>query len=61
LPAQPLTGSSGGAAPFLYCGEREFLGRDGDHPITVHWKLKGPVPERWRGVLDVPTTPAAGP
>ena len=51
----------GRAAPFLYCGECEFLRWDGDRPITVHWKLKSPVPERWRSVLDVPTAPAPGP
>jgi hypothetical protein len=50
----------GRAAPFLYCGECEFLAWEGDRPITVRWKLKSPVPERWRGVLDVPTSPASG-
>jgi superfamily II DNA or RNA helicase len=50
----------GRAAPFLYCGECEFLSWDGDRPITVHWKLKTPVPERWRGVLDVPSSPVSG-
>lgn len=38
----------GRAAPFLYCGECEFLGWNGDRPITVRWKLKSPVPERWQ-------------
>jgi hypothetical protein len=47
----------GRAAAFLYCGECEFLGWEGDRPITVTWKLKSPVPERWRGVLGVPTLP----
>jgi superfamily II DNA or RNA helicase len=51
----------GRAAPFFYCGECEFLGWDGDRPITIRWKLKSPVPERWRGVLDVPTPPAIRP
>jgi len=50
----------GRAAPFLYCGECEFLGWDGDRPITIRWKLRNPVPERWRGVLDVPRPPAPG-
>ena len=53
--------AEGRAAPFLYCGECEFLGWEGDRPITVRWKLKSPVPERWRDVLDVPTSPAIGP
>ncbi|OGL19732.1 MAG: hypothetical protein A3K12_05815 [Candidatus Rokubacteria bacterium RIFCSPLOWO2_12_FULL_71_19] len=51
----------GRAAPFLYCGECEFVGWDGDRPITVHWKLKSPVPDRWRSVLGVPNPPAPGP
>jgi superfamily II DNA or RNA helicase len=51
----------GRAAPFLYCGECEFLGWDGDRPITIRWKLKSPVPERWRDVLEVPASPAPGP
>ncbi len=51
----------GRAAPFFYCGECEFLRWSGDRPITVHWKLKSPVPERWRSVLGVPTRAAAGP
>ncbi len=48
----------GRAAPFLYCGECEFLSWDGDRPITVHWQLKTPVPERWRSALDVPASAA---
>ena len=44
----------GRAAPFLYCGECEFLDWAGDRPITVRWKLRSPVPERWRGMLGVP-------
>ncbi len=48
----------GRAAPFLYCGECEFLSWAGDRPITVRWTLKTPVPDRWRVVLDVPTSPA---
>jgi hypothetical protein len=46
----------GRAAPFLYCGECEFLRWEGDRPITVQWKLKNPVPERWRTALDVPAS-----
>jgi superfamily II DNA or RNA helicase/diadenosine tetraphosphate (Ap4A) HIT family hydrolase/HKD family nuclease len=51
----------GRAAPFLYCGECDFLGWDGDRPITMHWRLKSLVPERWWRVLDVPTSLASGP
>jgi superfamily II DNA or RNA helicase len=49
----------GRAAPFLYCGECEFLNWEGDRPITVQWRLKEPLPERWRTVLGAPT-PAQG-
>lgn len=52
--------ADGRAAPFLYCGECEFLSWDGDRPITVHWRLRSPVPERWRTVLGVPTPPPTG-
>jgi superfamily II DNA or RNA helicase/HKD family nuclease/diadenosine tetraphosphate (Ap4A) HIT family hydrolase len=51
----------GRAAPFLYCGECEFLSWEGDRPITVRWKLKSPVPDRWRGVFDVPNSPPIEP
>lgn len=51
---------NGRTAPFLYCGECEFVAWDGDRPITVHWKLRNPVPERWQSVLDVPTPPLSG-
>jgi hypothetical protein len=50
----------GRAAPFFYCGECEFLGWEGDRPITVRWRLKSPVPERSRSVLDVPTQSVIG-
>lgn len=47
---------NGRTAPFLYCGECEFLSWNGDRPITVHWRLRSPVPERWQSVLNVPTS-----
>lgn len=45
---------NGRAAPFLYCGECEFLKWEGDRPITVQWKLKNPAPEHWWSALNVP-------
>jgi hypothetical protein len=47
----------GRAAPFLYCGECEFLSWDSDRPITIRWKLKSPLPDRWRDVFAVPARP----
>ena len=35
----------GKAAPFLYCGEVEFIDWEGDAPITVQWKLLHPLSE----------------
>jgi hypothetical protein len=33
-----------GAAPFIYCGDVDFVSWNGEAPITVHWKLRTPVP-----------------
>lgn len=33
-----------GAAPFIYCGDVDFVSWSGEAPITVHWKLRTPVP-----------------
>jgi superfamily II DNA or RNA helicase/HKD family nuclease/diadenosine tetraphosphate (Ap4A) HIT family hydrolase len=35
----------GGAAPFIYCGDVQFLEWHGDRPITVRWKLPTDVPD----------------
>jgi hypothetical protein len=35
----------GGAAPFVYCGDVQFLDWHGDRPITVRWKLQNEVPD----------------
>lgn len=43
--------AGGGAAPFIYCGEVEFAGWEGDRPITVRWKLSTPLPERLQKLL----------
>jgi len=50
----------GRTAPFLYCGECEFDRWEGDRPITVHWKLRTRLPERWRGLLELPNPAAPG-
>jgi superfamily II DNA or RNA helicase/diadenosine tetraphosphate (Ap4A) HIT family hydrolase len=33
------------AAPFVYCGEVDFVSWKGERPITVQWKLREAVPE----------------
>jgi superfamily II DNA or RNA helicase/HKD family nuclease len=44
----------GRAAPFVYCGEVEFVDWEGDAPIRVRWRLPEPVPPVLREVLNVP-------
>jgi hypothetical protein len=34
------------AAPFVYCGELEFLNWHGERPISVTWRLLEPLPEK---------------
>lgn len=46
-----------GSAPFTYCGEVDFENWEGEKPITVHWRLREPIPERLWTILKVP--PAA--
>jgi superfamily II DNA or RNA helicase/diadenosine tetraphosphate (Ap4A) HIT family hydrolase/HKD family nuclease len=41
----------GRTAPFVYCGEVEFAGWEGDRPITIRWKLSTPLPERLQKLL----------
>ncbi len=35
-----------GAAPFMYCGNVDFVDWEGEKPITVRWKVPEPVPKR---------------
>lgn len=51
----------GGAAPFLYCGEVEFVSWRGERPITVEWKLREPLPEAARHLLLAGDTMASPP
>ena len=46
----------GKAAPFVYCGNVDFVSWDGDAPITVDWKLEEAVPVALHRALDIPTT-----
>jgi hypothetical protein len=45
---------AGGAAPFIYCGDVQFVDWEGSRPITIRWRLPEAVPERLREVLKVP-------
>jgi hypothetical protein len=44
----------GRAAPFVYCGEVQFVDWEGDAPITVRWRLPEAVPSSLREALGVP-------
>ena len=44
----------GSAAPFVYCGDVQFVDWEGDAPITVRWRLPEPVPTAPREALRVP-------
>lgn len=37
---------SGQVAPFVNCGEVDFVDWEGEQPITVRWRLQTPLPER---------------
>lgn len=45
--------SGGRAAPFVYCGQLEFLDWEGERPITVRWRLANPLSERLRELFQV--------
>ena len=41
----------GGSAPFIYCGDVQFMSWKGEKPITVKWQLPAPVPDSlWKTV-----------
>jgi hypothetical protein len=33
------------AAPFIYCGEVDFVSWEGEQPISVTWRLRNPLPD----------------
>ena len=44
------------AAPFVYCGEVDFVDWEGNQPITVRWHLREPLSDevaRLFGVDDI--------
>ncbi|MFQ5741764.1 MAG: DUF3427 domain-containing protein [Acidobacteriota bacterium] len=44
----------GKGAPFIYCGEVDFIDWKGERPLTVRWRLSRPVPTHQREALRVP-------
>ena len=44
----------GRAAPFVYCGQLEFVDWDGEKPITVQWRLLTPLSERLERLFRAP-------
>jgi superfamily II DNA or RNA helicase/HKD family nuclease len=47
-------------APFVYCGEVEFVDWEGDAPITVRWRLAEPVPQPLRETFQIPEATQTG-
>jgi len=39
----------GGSAPFVYCGDVDFVDWEGERPITVQWRLPERFPEAQAG------------
>ncbi|TGN68545.1 DUF3427 domain-containing protein [Paracoccus liaowanqingii] len=46
---------NGKGAPFLYCGQPRFESWEGNGPITISWRLIGPVPAHLHKSLGVPS------
>ena len=44
-------GSKG--APFIYCGEVDFVDWEGEKPITVHWRLRRRISDRVAELFEV--------
>lgn len=47
---------NGESAPFVYCGEVDFVSCKGDAPMTVRWQLRAPVPNQLREQFKVPNS-----
>jgi hypothetical protein len=43
----------GGGAPFVYCGEVEFVSWEDEKPITIRWKLSAQLPSHLRKLFGV--------
>jgi superfamily II DNA or RNA helicase/HKD family nuclease len=42
-------------APFIYCGEVDFVSWEGDAPISIKWRLREAVPPSLHSALGVPS------
>ena len=40
------------AAPFIYCGEVDFIDWEGNQPITIRWKLREPLSENMLALFE---------
>jgi hypothetical protein len=54
LLVRPSKKISQGGAPFIYCGEVDYVSWEGNAPITVLWRLREPVPPTLWSTLNVP-------
>jgi superfamily II DNA or RNA helicase/diadenosine tetraphosphate (Ap4A) HIT family hydrolase len=43
----------GKAAPFMYCGDIEFVDWEGSKPITIRWRLKDRVPKYLHEIFGI--------
>ena len=41
------------AAPFVYCGDVDFVSWEGDKPITIRWRLHNPLTQEVAGMFEV--------
>lgn len=55
LLVRPTKKTGSQPTPFVYCGEVDFVDWEGDHPITVRWRLREPVPRSHWSQLKVPS------
>jgi superfamily II DNA or RNA helicase/diadenosine tetraphosphate (Ap4A) HIT family hydrolase len=49
----------GRGAPFIYCGDVEFVDWEGEKPITVRWRLVEPLNERLSDLFAAPPVRAS--
>jgi hypothetical protein len=49
-PSKRITGKG---APFIYCGDLDFVSWEGEQPITVVWSLRSPIPQALQESLRI--------
>jgi hypothetical protein len=50
---RPSKRINGKGAPFIYCGDLDFVSWEGEQPITVVWSLRSPIPQGLEETLRV--------